>query len=135
MRSLVVVFAVAVAEVLGGAAAFAQPLAVPPGAWWDRPKLAEVLGLTAEQKSSLEKVSLEHARGMVDLQGAVRKAELDLRAAAEATPFDATAVRAAFHTYQQARVKLDAERFELLRIGEDEGAPEANPPRWRRPRR
>ncbi len=108
------VSALTVAAALTAASSPAQPMGVPPGAWWSRPRLAQALGLTAEQKASLEKVSLEHARRMVDLQATVKKAELDLRAAADATPFDAASVRAAFHAFQQARMKLDSERFELL---------------------
>lgn len=114
MKRIVMVSVLSVAGALTATVALAQPMGVPPGAWWSRPRLAQALDLTVEQKASLEKVSFEHARRMVDLQAAVKKAELDLRAAADATPFDAAAVRTAFHAFQQARVKLDSERFELL---------------------
>ena len=97
----------------------AQPLGVPPGRWWERPQVAEQLALTAEQKARLESLSVENARGMIDIKAAVEKAELDLRVAAEAEPFDAAKVRAAFRTVQQARTRLENERFEaLLRVRE-----------------
>ncbi len=104
---------------LAATAVAAQPLGVPQGRWWERPQVADQLALTAEQKARLETLSIENARGMIDLKATVEKAELDLRAAAEAEPFDATKVRAAFRDMQQARTRLENERFEaLLRVRE-----------------
>lgn len=87
---------------------------LPPGKWWERPRVAQELGLTAEQKEKLEAASLESARAMIDLKAAVEKAELDLRVAGDADPLDARAARAAFAALQQARTRLESERFELL---------------------
>lgn len=121
-------WAIAAAALLAAAGAIAQPLGVPPGRWWERPRVAEELALTAEQKARLETLTVENARGMIDLKAAVEKAELDLRAAAEAEPFDAAKVRAAFREVQQARTRLESERFEsLLRVREV-----LNAEQWRR---
>ena len=92
----------------------AQPLAVPPGRWWDRPRIAAELGLSDEQRHSLDGVALAHAKTMVDLKAEVEKRELDLRAAAGDEPFDAKRVREAFAVLQQRRTALEQERFELL---------------------
>lgn len=102
------------AAILWAGAAAAQPLGVPPGRWWERPRVAEELSLQAEQRAKLDQVTLEHARTMIDLKAAVDKAEIDLRAVAEADPFDARAVRASFAALQQARLRLENERFEML---------------------
>ena len=102
------------AAMLWTGAAAAQPLGVPPGRWWERPKVAEELSLQAEQRAKLDSVTLEHARTMIDLKAAVDKAELDLRVMAEGEPFDARAVRASFAALQQARLRLENERFEML---------------------
>ncbi|MFH1176369.1 MAG: periplasmic heavy metal sensor [Acidobacteriota bacterium] len=91
-----------------------QPLQFPPGKWWERPRVVEELALTQEQRSKLDAVTMEHARTMVDLKAAVEKAELDLRAAADSDPFDAARVRGAFGALQQARARLEGERFEML---------------------
>ncbi len=91
-----------------------QVLQVPPGRWWERPRVAEELVLTAEQREQLEAASLSHARELVDLKAAVEKAEIDLRAAADREPFDAKAVRSAFAALQQARMRMETHRFEML---------------------
>jgi Spy/CpxP family protein refolding chaperone len=122
------VWMIAAAVVLLATGVAAQPLGVPPGRWWERPQVADELALTAEQKARLETLTVENARGMIDLKAGVEKAELDLRAAAEAEPFDAAKVRAAFREVQQARTRLENERFEsLLRVREV-----LNAEQWRR---
>jgi Spy/CpxP family protein refolding chaperone len=93
---------------------FGQQLGIPPGRWWERPRVAEELGLTAEQKEKLETVTLAHARTMIDLKASVDKAELDVKAAAEREPFEAKRVRESFGVLQQARLRLETERFEML---------------------
>lgn len=92
----------------------AQPLIVPPGRWWERPRIAAELGLSEQQRRSLDGVALAHAKTMVDLKAEVEKRELDLRAAASDEPFDAKPVREAFAALQQRRMLLEQERFELL---------------------
>ncbi|HNX49854.1 MAG TPA: periplasmic heavy metal sensor [Thermoanaerobaculaceae bacterium] len=87
---------------------------VPPGSWWERPKVAQELGLTSEQKQRLEEVTLGSARVMIDLKASLDKAELDLKAAGDAEPLDAKRAREAFAAVQQARLRLESERFELL---------------------
>ncbi len=94
--------------------AAAQPLGIPPGRWWEQPKVAEQLALTADQTQQLNTLTLGHARTMVDLKGAVEKAAIDLRAAAEADPFDPKQVRLSFSVVQQARTRLESERFDML---------------------
>jgi Spy/CpxP family protein refolding chaperone len=114
MRQRVRRLGVFVAAGLAAGSVWAQPLAVPPGRWWDRPRVAEALALTAEQRQSLDSTTLEHLRGMIDLKAKVEKSELDLRAVADAEPFDAKRARSAFATLQQARMNLEMARFEML---------------------
>jgi len=71
-------------------------------------------GLTEAQRKTLDGIALDHARSMVDLKAEVEKAELDLRAAAEAEPFEAKRVREAFAGLQSRRGRLEQQRFELL---------------------
>ena len=79
-----------------GGAHMGGPMGAPMGRWWERPKVVEQLGLTPEQTKKLEAITLDQARTMVDLKGAVEKAEIDLRAASDADPFNAKRVRDAF---------------------------------------
>ncbi len=103
-----------VVVLLAAGAAAAQPFAVPPGKWWERPAVAGQLGLAPEQVAKLSATTYAHLRSMVDLKAAVEKANLDLAAAAEAEPFDAAKVRTAFGAVQEARLKLESQRFEML---------------------
>lgn len=102
------------ALLLLAAGAWAQGPGLPQGKWWERPRVAQELALSSEQKQKLEQASLESARVMIDLKAAVEKAELDLKVAGDAEPLDARAARAAFAALQQARMRLESERFELL---------------------
>ena len=72
------------------------PMGAPMGRWWERPKVVEQLGLTPEQTKKLEAITLDQARTMVDLKSAVEKAQIDLRAASDADPFNAKHVRDVF---------------------------------------
>ncbi len=90
------------------------PMGVPMGRWWERPKAAEQLALTPEQTKKLEAITLDQARTMVDFKSALEKAEIDLRAASDAEPFNAKRVRDAFGVVLQARTKLETQRFEML---------------------
>jgi Spy/CpxP family protein refolding chaperone len=92
----------------------AQPLGIPHGRWWERPKVAQDLALSQDQVANLNSLTLNHARTMVDLKALVEKTEIDLRASAELEPFDAKAVRQNFAALQQARMKLESQRFEML---------------------
>lgn len=105
---------VAGALLLLAAGVRAEGPGLPPGKWWERPKVAQELGLTAEQKEKLEAASLESARAMIDLKAALEKAELDLRVVGDADTLDPRAAREAFAVLQQARMRLESERFELL---------------------
>ncbi len=105
---------VSVGLVLAAGVAAAQPFDVPPGRWWERPFVAGQLGLSADQVKQLDSTTYAFARRMVDLKGAVEKAQIDLRAAAEAEPFAPGNVRQAFAVVQQARTRLEMERFDML---------------------
>lgn len=105
---------VALGLVLAAGVAAAQTFDVPQGRWWERPMVAGRLGLSSDQVKQLDSTTYTFARRMVDLKGAVEKAQIDLRAAAEAEPFAPDKVREAFAVLQQARTRLEMERFDML---------------------
>jgi periplasmic protein CpxP/Spy len=96
-----------------------EPLAglgprLPAGTWWENPRVVEALQLTAEQQGQIADLVYQHALKMVDLKATVEKSELELKARVDRSELDASAVRAAFGTFQGARAALETERFEML---------------------
>jgi Spy/CpxP family protein refolding chaperone len=99
--------------------AVAGPLAandfdLPPGKWWENPRLVNQIGLTDEQQDQIREVVYQHARRMIDLKADVDKAGLDLAESVDQQEFDPAPVRAAYAVFQTARKKLENERFEML---------------------
>ncbi len=97
-----------------GATVWAGDFRMPPGKWWENPRVVERLHITAEQQQQIHDLVYRHAQRMIDLNAAVKRAELELGDLAEREELDADAARAAFARFQQARQKLETERFELL---------------------
>ncbi len=93
---------------------WADDFRLPPGKWWENPRLVEQISLTAEQQEQIRSLVLEHARRMIDLNAAVKRAELELGAVADQAPFDPAQARSTFAAFQNSRKGLEAERFELL---------------------
>ena len=114
MRRVVCSSALLASLAVGVAPTIAQHLGVPPGRWWERPRIAQQLALSPEQKEKLNSETIAHARLLVDLKAAVEKAEIDLRVSAEGDPFNGRAAREAFRSLQTTRQRLEAERFEML---------------------
>lgn len=92
----------------------AAGLKLPPGKWWENERLVHELGLTAQQQEQIHDVVFEHAQRMIDLNAAVKRAELTLGDLAERQELDEPAVREAWQRLQKARMALENERFELL---------------------
>jgi len=99
--------------------AMAGPLAandfdLPPGKWWENPRFADHVGLTADQQGEIREIVFAHARRMIDLKADVDKAGLDLAESVDQQDFDPALVRAAYAVFQTSRQKLENERFEML---------------------
>ena len=114
MKKSTMGWVVGVGLMLAAGLAAAQPFNVPPGRWWERPMVAAKLALSPDQVKQLDAATYAFALRMVDLKAAVEKDEIDLRALSEAEPFMPGKVRDAFAALQQARVKLESERFDML---------------------
>ncbi len=92
----------------------AQEFELPPGKWWEDQRLAERVGLDAEQQQQIRDLVYEGARRMIDLKAAVDRAGLDLAEVVNSNDFDPEAVRKAYAVFQTARHELENERFEML---------------------
>ncbi len=87
---------------------------LPPGKWWENERVVRELGLTPEQQETIHDVVFDHAQRMIDLNAAVKRAELTLGDLADREPFDEASVRSAWQRFVKARTALENERFELL---------------------
>jgi len=110
MRTLAVAILALAAATTGLAADFE----LPPGRWWENDRLIEAIGLSDEQRAEIRSLVYEHARHMIDLTAAVKRAELELANVVEPPTFDAADARRAFTGLQDARRALEDERFEML---------------------
>jgi Spy/CpxP family protein refolding chaperone len=108
-QALVIIAILAVAGPLA-----ADEFELPPGKWWENPRMAEHIGLTDEQQDQIRGIVFQHARRMIDLKAEVDKAGLDLAESVDQQEFDPAPVRAAYAVFQTARHKLENERFEML---------------------
>jgi Spy/CpxP family protein refolding chaperone len=93
---------------------FAAEFDLPPGKWWENERLVEHIGLSDEQQEQIGDVVYAHARTMIDLKANVERAGLDLAEVVDRQAFEPDAVRAAYSKFQDARKKLENERFEML---------------------
>lgn len=87
---------------------------LPPGKWWENPRVVERVRLTAEQQTAIADLVYEHALEMIDLKAALEKAELELKTRVDRRQIEPDRVRASFRAFQAARMALESERFEML---------------------
>lgn len=92
----------------------AQEFDLPPGKWWEDPRLAERIGLGEEQQDRIRDLVYKGAREMIDFKAAADVAGLDLAEVVNSSQFDPEAVRTAYAAYQNARRQLENARFEML---------------------
>jgi Spy/CpxP family protein refolding chaperone len=105
---------IAVILAMAGPLAAANEFDLPPGKWWENPRMVDHIGLTNEQQGQIREIVFAYARRMIDLKADVDKAGLDLANSVDQQEFDPTPVRAAYAVFQTARHKLEIERFEML---------------------
>ena len=87
---------------------------LPHGKWWENERVVARIGLSEAQQETIGALVFDHARRMIDLNAGLKKAELELADLVDRDDFDADAVRKAFNQFQDARRRLEAERFEML---------------------
>lgn len=110
MRHLLLALVIMTASVVVDA----QDVNLPPGKWWENERLADRIGLSAEQKEAIRTLVYEHAYRMIDLNAGVKRSELELANLVADPEFEHAAARAAFNGLVTARTALERERFEML---------------------
>jgi Spy/CpxP family protein refolding chaperone len=94
--------ALAALLMLVASAALAQ-VNLPPGKWWRRPDVIQLLNLSEEQQDRLERVFQSSAPDLIDLRGEVEKQSIALRAALDRPQLDREQVRAIAQRLNEAR--------------------------------
>ena len=79
--------ALAALLMLVASAALAQ-VNLPPGKWWRRPDVIQLLNLSEDQQDRLERVFQSSANDLIDLRGEVEKQSIALRAALDRPQLD-----------------------------------------------
>ena len=84
------------------------------GRWWNNPKMAEELKLTDEQRKSMDEIFYQHREKLVDLRGAVEKAELAMEPLMRDDQPNETKILAQIDKVAQARAELEKANARFL---------------------
>ena len=105
--------ALAALLILTASAALAQ-VNLPPGKWWRRPELIQVLNLSGEQQDRLENVFRNAADELIDVRGEVEKQTIALRAALDRSQLDREQVLRVSQRLNDARSRLFQRELMML---------------------
>ena len=91
---------------LAGAPAAAQMPETPPGKWWKRPRVVQMLKLSPEQQEKLEEIFARNRRSFVDLKAEVEKNQIDVEELVAKKDADPKKVSAAVDALELSRMRL-----------------------------
>jgi hypothetical protein len=74
-------------------ASTASAMDLPPGKWWRRPEVIQMLSLSDDQQNRLETISVKSANELIDLKGEVEKSNIALRAELDQPTLNREAIR------------------------------------------
>ena len=100
---------VVLAAALGAALALpaiSQMPETPPGKWWKRPRVVQMLKLTPEQQDKLEEIFARNRKAFVDLKADVEKNQIDVEDLVAKKDSDPKKVSTAIDVLEQSRSKL-----------------------------
>ena len=89
-------------------------LNLPPGKWWRRPEVIQILSLSAEQQDRLENVFRKSASELIDLRGETEKQSIELRAALDRSNLDREQVLRISQRLNDARARLFQRELMML---------------------
>jgi Heavy-metal resistance len=95
--------AFAIFALLIASSAFAQ---LPPGKWWRRPEIVQLLNLSDEQQDRLEAIFRSFAPDLIDLKAEVDKANIALRGELDRPVLDPAAIHRIATRLSDGRGKL-----------------------------
>ena len=92
--------------------AFAQNL--PPGKWWRRPEIVQILNLAEEQQDKLETIFRSASSDLIDLRGEVEKQNIAVRGDLDQAQLDRAAIRRDAQKLSEARGRLFERELTML---------------------
>jgi Spy/CpxP family protein refolding chaperone len=92
--------------------AFAADL--PPGKWWRRQEIVQMLQLTDEQQSRLDQIFRAAANDLIDLRATAEKASIALRTELDQPQLNRQNIRAIGGRLSEARGKLFERELTML---------------------
>ncbi len=87
------------------ASAFAQAN-LPPGKWWRKPEIVQILNLSEEQQTKLETIFRNASNDLIDLRGEVEKQNIALHGNLDQAQLDRAAIRHDAQKLSEARGRL-----------------------------
>lgn len=84
------------------------------GRWWNNPRMVEQLKLTDEQRKSMDAIFYQHREKLVDLRGAVQKAELEMEPLMRDDKPNEKQIAAQIDKVAQARAELEKANAHFL---------------------
>jgi hypothetical protein len=105
--------AIAGLALLLAVAAVAQP-AMPPGKWWRRPEIVQMLNLSEDQQKRLETIFRSSANDLIDLRGEVEKLNIALRGLLDQSELDRNTIRRTAEKLNESRGRLFERELMML---------------------
>src|SRR5579883_1512505 len=115
------------AGAIGRQAASAQELVLQPppmerafggrmmhGRWWDDPKVAQQVGLTADQQKKMDDIFQQNRLKLIDLSAALEKQEVIMQPLIESDQPDEGRILAQIDAIAQARAELEKNNARML---------------------
>ena len=87
---------------------------LPPGKWWRRPEVVQSLSLNEEQQEKLEAIFRTSSSDLIDLRGAVEKANIALRADLDQPQLDRKSIQREAARLNEARARLFERELMML---------------------
>ena len=84
------------------------------GRWWDRPEIAQRLGITADQKTKMDDIFQQHRLKLIDLNASLQKEEAILDPLISADQPDEQKILAQIDRVAQARAELEKANARML---------------------
>ena len=88
--------------------------ALGAGQWWNNPRMITQLKLTDDQRKAMDGILLQHREQLIDLQGTLQKAELELQPLMKADQPNETQILAQIDKVASARADLEKANARFL---------------------
>ncbi len=84
------------------------------GRWWDNPKIAQQIGLTADQQKKMDDIFQQNRLKLIDLSAALEKQEVIMQPLIESDQPDEGRILAQIDAIAQARAELEKNNARML---------------------